>query len=81
MSLALPGWLGALPVLLLGGVALYEEHRKRVEQRQYQAAEAVAGHIGEFADRAASEMEELLRGLDLSIDSAYRTRVEPLMIA
>ncbi|NMO94163.1 hypothetical protein, partial [Actinomycetospora sp. TBRC 11914] len=79
MAVALPGWLGALPVLLLGGVALYEEHRKRVEQRQYQAAEAVAGHIGEFADRAASEMEELLRGLDLSIDTAYRTRVEPLM--
>jgi hypothetical protein len=79
MGIALPGWLGALPVALLGGVALYEEYRKRVEQRQYQAGDAVAQHIGEFADRASSEMEELLRGLDLSIDSAYRRRVEPLL--
>jgi hypothetical protein len=81
MGIALPGWLGALPVVLLGGVALSEEYRKRVEQRQYQAGDVIAAHIGEFADRASSEMEELLRGLDLSIDTAYRTRVEPLLTA
>ncbi len=81
MALAVPAWIGLLPVLLLGGVALFEEHRKRVEQRQYQASEAVAQHIGEFADRASREMEELLRDLDLGVDTAYRSRVEPLMAA
>ncbi len=81
MALAIPGWIGFLPVLLLGGVALFEEHRKRVEQRQYQASDAVAAHIGEFADRASREMEELLRGLELGVDTAYRSRVEPLMLA
>ncbi|HEY2194396.1 MAG TPA: hypothetical protein VGH76_19160 [Actinomycetospora sp.] len=81
MAIALPGWVGALPVLLLGGVPLYEECRKRVEQRRYQASDVLAQHIGEFADRASSEMDELLRGLDLSLDSAYRSRVEPLLTA
>jgi hypothetical protein len=39
----------------------------------------VAQHIGEFADRAAREMEELLRGLELGLSSAYRSRVEALI--
>ena len=79
MELHAPGWVGALPVLLLGGVAVSEERRKRIDQRRYQASEAVAQHIGEFADRAARETEELLRGLELGLSSAYRSRVEALM--
>ena len=79
MEVHIPGLLGALPVLLMGGVAVYEEYRKRAEQRQYQASDAVTQHIGEFADRASREMEELTRGLELGIDSAYRSRVEPLL--
>ena len=79
MELHAPGWVGALPVLLLGGVALSEERRKRIDQRRYQASEAVAQHIGQFADRAARETEELLRGLELGLSSAYRSRVEALM--
>jgi hypothetical protein len=79
MEVAIPGFLGALPVLLMGGVALYEEYRKRIEQRQHQASEAVAQHIGEFADRASHEMEDLIRGLEISVDAAYRSRVEPLL--
>jgi hypothetical protein len=79
MEFHAPGWVGVLPVLLLGGVALSEERRKRIDQRRYQASEAVAQHIGEFADRAARETEELLRGLEVGIGSAYRGRVEALM--
>ena len=79
MEVHVPGWLGVLPVLLLGGVALSEERRKRVEQRRHQASEVVAQHIGEFADRAARESEELLRGLEVGLGSAYRGRVEVLM--
>jgi hypothetical protein len=79
MEFHAPGWVGVLPVLLLGGVALSEERRKRIDQRRYQASEAVAQHIGEFADRAARESEELLRGLEIGIGSAYRGRVEALM--
>jgi hypothetical protein len=79
MEFHAPGWVGVLPVLLLGGVALSEERRKRVEQRRYQASEAVAQHIGKFADRAARESEELLRGLELGLGSAYRGRVEVIM--
>jgi hypothetical protein len=79
MEVHVPGWLGVLPVLLLGGVALSEERRKRVDQRRHQAADAVAQHIGEFADRASRESEELLRGLEMGLGSAYRGRVEALM--
>jgi hypothetical protein len=79
MGVHIPGVLGVLPVLFMGGVALYEEYRKRIEQRQHQASDAVAQHIGEFADRASHETEDLLRGLELRVDAAYRSRVEPLL--
>jgi hypothetical protein len=79
MELHLPGWAGVLLILLLGGVALADERRKRVEQRRNHAAEVVAQHIGEFADRAVRETEELLRDLERGLGSAYRGRVEALM--
>jgi hypothetical protein len=78
IELTLPLTLSVIPTLLMGGLAVIEEHNRRVEKRREQASTTVRSYITDFSMRVTKESRDLLRQLEQDVRDAYAARSEQM---
>jgi hypothetical protein len=77
-GLDLPVVIGLVPALLMGGLALIEERKRRVEKRQAQASTTVRSYVTDFSMRVTKDCRDLLRQLEQELRDAYGARTEEM---
>jgi hypothetical protein len=77
-GLALPAVIGLVPALFMGGLALVEERKRRLEKRQAQASATVRSYVTDFSMRVTKDCRDLLRQLEQELRDAYGARTEEM---
>lgn len=80
-GLDLPLYVGALPALVMGAIALREERTRRLDNRKAAAMRTVRHHISDFSAQATKDSRDLVRDLEHGLRDGYHTRVDQLLRA
>jgi len=74
--LPFPLVIGLVPAVLVGGLVIIEERRRRIEQRRARASTTVGRYITDFRMRITKDSHDLLRDLEHELRDAYGARSE-----